>query len=119
MTIEKRYQQRHPCNIPAHLIYRRRSFSVTATDITAYGIGLKSDYLTIPSGNIIDLELALGDQQWHVSGLIIHIADQHIGIMFRSLQPELLETVQMSTRSPQVMSARPEQIRYSGPHSTR
>lgn len=119
MTIERRYHQRHPCDIDAQLIHRGRSFSVTATDLTAHGMSLKTGYLTIPQGNIVELELCLGEHHWNIDALIAHVSEQRIGIMFRMPQPELLQVVQNPVTSQDVRLNNPVFTHYSGPLSTR
>jgi len=119
MSIEKRYHQRHPCHIAAQLIYHGRSFSVTATDLSAHGMSLKVDYLTIPQGNIVELELVLGGGRWLINGLITHVGERRMGIMFRMRQPELLKALQASDSQQNLAPPRPLPARYGGAHSTR
>ncbi|MET0103591.1 MAG: PilZ domain-containing protein [Sedimenticola sp.] len=89
MRIERRYHQRLETDLKVQLIHRGRNFTAHASNITSHGIGLKTGYLTIPGGNLVELELRIGKNKWLLEGLVIHADRDNIGIMFRMPQPEL------------------------------
>ncbi|MES9873592.1 MAG: PilZ domain-containing protein [Candidatus Sedimenticola sp. 6PFRAG7] len=89
MSIERRYHQRIKTDIKVQLNYRGRNFSANTSNITSHGLGLKTGFLTIPSGNLVELELRVGNRKWQVEGLVIHADKHNIGLMFRAPQPEL------------------------------
>ncbi|OOZ37324.1 PilZ domain-containing protein [Solemya velesiana gill symbiont] len=109
MSIDRRYHQRIETNLTVQLIYRGRNFSAHACNITSHGLGLKTGYLTIPGGNLVELELRIGDRKQQIQGLVIHADKDNIGIMFRAPHTELEAVIKTHLV---------EQIRLSSPPTT-
>jgi hypothetical protein len=98
MSIERRYHKRLHCELEAHLIFRGRCFSINACNLSAHGMGLKTGSLTIPAGNLINLELSIGEDRWDIAALVIYSDSRGTGIMFRIPQPELAHSLEQLQR---------------------
>ncbi len=89
MAIEKRHCPRTDLSIEAQILYRGRSFSARAHNLSRDGLFLQTGPLTIPSGMLIEISLTLGRNQRQITGLVTRSGAEGIGIMFRIPQPEL------------------------------
>ncbi len=89
MSVERRYHQRIERDLGVAIRYRQRTFMARLGNLSMGGIFLQREFLTIPTGTLIELELSLEGRQWQVSGLVVHADSRGIGVMFRVLQPEL------------------------------
>lgn len=100
MTIEKRYQPRCRCDLPAHLIHRGRALPIRISDIAAGGLGIRAGRLALPSGNLIEVELRLNGATWSLHGLIVHTGAPCIGVMFKTPQPALFSAATQAGSAP-------------------
>ena len=100
MSIERRHQKRIEYRFDVNIAYRRRSFHGVVKNLTRDGVFIETRLLTIPSGNMIELEFSLGDDKWQISGLIVHTTQSGMGVVFRVPQPELETTVRRLVSEP-------------------
>ena len=100
MSIEKRHIKRIEYRFDVNIAYRRRSFQGVVRNLSRDGVFIETRLLTIPTGNMIDLEFSLGDDKWQISALIIHTTQSGMGVVFRVPQPELEVLVKQLLREP-------------------
>jgi hypothetical protein len=89
MNIEKRYRSRIEYCFHAHIAYRRRGFHGVVKNLTREGMYLETNRLTIPTGNLVELSFYMGEHQWQISALVVHVQQSGLGVIFRTPQPEL------------------------------
>lgn len=89
MSVERRCHKRIGREFDVIIRYRQRSFVGRTGNLSMGGIFLQSEFLTIPTGTMIELEVGLKGRDWQLAGLVMHADSQGIGVMFRTLQPEL------------------------------
>jgi hypothetical protein len=91
MTIEKRFHQRIDieADVDIHIVHRDRHIMAKAENITPYGILLRTDKLSVPTGMLLELSVDIDGFLNTVPGLVIWANQQKIGIMFPQIQPGL------------------------------
>ncbi|MCG8428896.1 MAG: PilZ domain-containing protein [Chromatiales bacterium] len=100
MSIERRYNKRIEYRHQAQIVYGGRGFPVTIKNLSAEGMFLETHLLTIPTGNLVELEFTLGEQNWSISALVIHANRHGLGVAFKTSQPELPAEVKRLLRNP-------------------
>ncbi len=93
MTIERRYNHRirHPFEV--QIVFRNRRFHVVASGHSSDGMFLMADFLTIPPGNMVDIEFPFNGENRLIPALVIHSNGRGLGVMFRRPQPELVQAI--------------------------
>jgi len=92
MSNERRYAARHRVELPVYIRYGRRPFlGAHARDLSAAGMLLSVQSLTLPEGTPIELELSCLGRNWRIPAVVIGGDSTGIGVMFRDPQPELFQ----------------------------
>lgn len=90
MSDEPGHAARHPVDLPVYIRYRRRPFrSARGHELSARGMSLAVQALTLPVGTPIELELRALGRAWSLPALVTHGDGNGIGVMFRDPQPAL------------------------------
>jgi len=91
MAIEKRFHQRIDIetDVDIHILHHNRHILAKAENVTPYGMLLRIDKLTVPTGMLLELSLDIDQYLRTVPGLVIWADRQKIGIMFPQIQPTL------------------------------
>ena len=90
MSVNRRYSKRHPVNFVLYIIYRdKRIFPARAKNLCIDGMFIQTDSLTLPKGNLVDLEFSLSDNSWQIPAVVVHTSPEGLGVMFRKSQPAL------------------------------
>lgn len=106
MNVERRYHHRQPHELQVHLRYRNRHFSsATGRNISAEGMFLELQNLTLPTGTLIELEFQTPDHNWRLPALVVHHHSGGIGVLFRDPQPQLLGSLDLLSSLPLPPSA--------------
>ena len=113
MAVEKRYSFRNPVDIPVHIRYRkRRFFCARATNLSAEGMYLEVQSLTLPTGTLVELELQHRGEDLLLPAVVVYRTDGGIGVGFREAQVDLY-TELSRTRPPAVSVPASVQPSYS------
>lgn len=88
MSIERRYHQRNPHSLAVQIAWRGRRFFAASRDHSSDGMYLSADHVTIPPGNMVELEFSFDGVEWQLPALVIHNNRGGIGVMFRRPQPQ-------------------------------
>ncbi len=101
MTIEKRFHQRLEieADIDVHILHRNRHIITRAQNISPYGILLSTDKLSVPTGMLLELFIAIDDYLCTEPGLVIWTSKQKIGVMFPQMQPALFTAAESFVRN--------------------
>ena len=92
MTVEQRYSNRQPVDFEVEIRYRRRRFpSAHARNISSQGMYVETNYITIPRGTLVDLEIRRWGREWSIPSIVVHGDSRGMGLMFREAQSELYE----------------------------
>jgi hypothetical protein len=92
MTVERRYCARHPIDIRVHIRYRkRRFFCARALNVCDQGMFLEVQSITLPTGTMIEIEVACLGKDWLIPGVVVHHGGSGIGVMFQDHQPALYQ----------------------------
>lgn len=89
MAVQKRYQARLKVNKEIQLIYRKRSFTAYAVNLSSEGMGLQIEALSIPTGMFLELDFHIGDKHWQIPAAVTHSSTRELGVMFLSKQDQL------------------------------
>lgn len=83
--------ERRVVDLPVFIRYGKRRFrGARACALSADGIELCVQALTLPPGTQVELELNHGGASWQVPAQVSHRANQGLGLSFRDPQPQLL-----------------------------
>jgi hypothetical protein len=94
MHHERRYCARHGLELPVYIRYRKRRFlGSQARNISAGGMYLAVQSLTLPIGTPVELEFNLLGKKQLIPGVVIHGSGNGIGVMFREPQVALFQAV--------------------------
>jgi hypothetical protein len=98
---ERRFSARHPIDLPVYIRYWRRPFlAARAVEMSASGMTLAVQSLTLPIGTPIELEFSALGRAWLVPAVVVHGDNAGIGVMFRERQPELYEALSVTADMP-------------------
>jgi hypothetical protein len=87
---ERRSGVRRPIDLAVYIRYRKRRFlCAQARNITAGGMFLEIQSLTLPIGTPVELEFREFGRGWLIPGTVTQGNSQGIGVMFRDAQPDL------------------------------
>jgi hypothetical protein len=107
MNLERRYRARHPVDLGLYIRYRkRRLHRARALNLSAGGIYLNVQSVTLPSGTLLELELESQGKDWRIPAVVVHQSGSGVGVMFRYPQPELFDDIMRFNRKhcPEAMS---------------
>ncbi len=93
MTVQKRYQRRLPLNRDIELIYNKRSLSGKAKNLSAEGMGLQVEALSIPKGMLLEVDLHIEGGHWQIPAVVVHSTATRLGVMFLTRQDLLYATL--------------------------
>ncbi|WP_295541345.1 PilZ domain-containing protein [uncultured Thiohalocapsa sp.] len=90
MSEDLRDAARHHLHVPVYIRYGRRPFlGACARDLSAGGMFLSVQSLTLPAGTPIELELSCRGRNWIIPAVVTHGDNTGIGVIFREPQVEL------------------------------
>ncbi len=116
MSVNRRYSKRHPVNFVLYIHYRdKRIFPAQAKNLSIHGMFIQTNSLTLPKGNLVDLEFSLSDTSWQIPAVVVHSSPAGLGVMFRKPQPALERCSHVADES----SYRPRQPQIVFPESTK
>lgn len=90
MSLESRRNYRHPVDIPVHIRYRkRRFFCARARKLSAEGMYLEVQSLTLPVGTLVELEFQYGGEDYRLPAVVTDRGDGGVGVLFSDPQIDL------------------------------
>jgi len=90
MSVERRYTQRIPVNLPVSVGYRKQAkISTLASNLSAEGMYLSGVDPQVPSGILVSLQIAAGGRDWQIEALVVHSDSPGIGLLFVESQQRL------------------------------
>jgi hypothetical protein len=94
MSVERRYTQRVPVNLPVRVNYREQArISARARNVSAEGMYLSGEGPQMPSGILVSLQLAAGGRDWQIEALVVHSDSPGIGLLFVETQQHLYSEI--------------------------
>jgi hypothetical protein len=94
MSPERRYSARRSVDLCVHIRYRgRRLHCAIARNLSVDGMYLDVRSITLPNGTLVELELEIEGKELLVPAIVVHHSGSGVGVMFRSSQPELFESL--------------------------
>lgn len=94
MNVDRRFSARHPIDLKVHIRYRKRRLQCAlARNLSAEGMYLDVQSVTLPSGTLVKLELDCDGDELLVPAVVVHRHGTGIGVRFRDPKPELLEAL--------------------------
>ena len=94
MSVERRYTQRMPVNLPVSVGYREQArISARARNLSAEGMYLSGGAQPVPSGILVSLQIAAGGRDWQVEALVVHSDSPGIGLLFVEPQERLYSNI--------------------------
>ncbi len=116
MSVNRRYSKRHPVDFVLYIHYRdKRIFPAQAKNLCIDGMFIQTNSLTLPKGNLVDLEFSLADNSWQIPAVVVHTSQGGLGVMFRKPQPALERCSHFADKS----SYRPRRPQIVFPESTK
>ena len=92
VTTERRDVAPQHIELPVYIRYGRRPFLGARTrDLSAAGMFLSVQSLTLPAGTPIELELSCQGRDWLIPAVVVHGDNTGIGVRFREPQPALVQ----------------------------
>ena len=92
MTVERRYGNRLTVEFDVEIRYRGRRFPIAhARNISQDGMYVRSNHLTLPRGNMLELQLRRWGREWLILAIVVHSDTRGVGLMFRETQSELYD----------------------------
>jgi len=83
--------QRRVIDLPVFIRYGKRRFrGARACMLSAEGIELRVQALTLPLGTQVELELNHAGASWRLPAQVSHRASHGVGLSFQDPQPQLL-----------------------------
>ncbi len=116
MSANRRCSKRHPVNFVLYIQDRdKRIFPAQAKNLCIDGMFIQTDSLTLPKGNLVDLEFSLSENSWQIPAVVVHTSPGGLGVMFRKPQP----TLERCSHSADKPSYRPRSPQIVFPESTK
>ena len=90
MTVERRYSDRLTVEFDVQIRYRGRRCPIAhARNISQDGMYVRTNHLTLPRGNMLELQLRRWGREWLIPAIVVHDDTRGVGLMFRETQSEL------------------------------
>ena len=101
MSVERRYTQRVPVNLPVRLGYREQErIYFRARNLSAEGMYLSGVGPQVPSGILVSLQVAAGGRNWQIEALVVHSDSPGIGLLFVESQHRLYSELTADSDAP-------------------
>lgn len=92
MTVERRYSDRLTVEFDVEIRYRGRRVPIAhARNISQDGMYVRINHLTLPRGNMLELQLRRWGREWLILAIVVHDDTRGVGLMFRETQSELYD----------------------------
>jgi hypothetical protein len=86
-----RGEHRHPVDFDVYIRFRNsRPFPARARDLSAGGMGLAAESVTLPPYTIVELQFHLRETHYQVQAMVVHTAPGNLSVVFREPQPQAL-----------------------------